>query len=282
MPEEQRESKPRCASRGNRDFMVGAARACAGAVLFSLPLMMTMEMWSLGFFLEPLRLTLLMVASFPLLVGVSHFAGFEPTFGIADDLRDACIALAIGFTVPTVILLLFGILGPETTARDAIGKIAVQAVPASLGALLARSQLGTGGKRPEMEHITYWGELFLMVVGALFLALNLAPTDEMVLISYRMTPWHSLALIAVSLAAMHAFVYVSAFRGQAKVHPRASKIGVFLRFTVAGYALVLLVCLYVLWTFGRADGNSLEEVLQAVVVLSFPGAIGAAAARLVL
>ncbi len=45
---------------------------------------------------------------------------------------------------------------------------------------------------------------------------------------------------------------------------------------------MLLVCLYVLWTFGRLDGVSFGRTMSVVVVLSFPGAIGAAAARLIL
>jgi uncharacterized membrane protein len=37
-----------------------------------------------------------------------------------------------------------------------------------------------------------------------------------------------------------------------------------------------------LWTFGRTDGTALQEIISAVVVLGFPCAIGAAAARLIL
>ncbi len=43
---------------------------------------------------------------------------------------------------------------------------------------------------------------------------------------------------------------------------------------------MLLTSLYVLWVFGRTQGHGLAEIADAVVVLSFPGAIGAAAARL--
>ena len=36
------------AATPNRDYACGLARALAGAILFGLPLLMTMEMWSLG------------------------------------------------------------------------------------------------------------------------------------------------------------------------------------------------------------------------------------------
>ena len=124
--------------------------------------------------------------------------------------------------------------------------------------------------------------MFLMVVGALFLAFNVAPTEEMILLAYKMTKWHAIALVVVSLLVMHAFVYSIEFRGQAAVPEGASNWSIFFRFTVAGYALALLISLYVLWTFGRTDGTAIAPIVQMTVVLGFPAAVGAAAARLVL
>jgi uncharacterized membrane protein len=51
---------------------------------------------------------------------------------------------------------------------------------------------------------------------------------------------------------------------------------------MVAYALALLVSLYVLWSFGRSDGLAFGELLMQTVVLGFPAAIGAAAARLIL
>ncbi len=136
-------------------------------------------------------------------------------------------------------------------------------------------------ERPE-EDPTYVADIFYMIVGALFLAFNMAPTEEMVLIGFQMTPWHALALAAVSLGLMHAFVYAVEFRGQHAAPPNTSQKIAFLRYTVVGYALALLISLYVLWTFGRLDDLSAHRALTSVVVLSFPASIGAAAARLIL
>jgi uncharacterized membrane protein len=77
-------------------------------------------------------------------------------------------------------------------------------------------------------------------------------------------------------------VYEVDFRGE---HKRPADMGfwtLFLRFTVVGYALVLLVCFYLLWTFGRLDSTSVMAALMMTIVLAFPGALGAAAARLIL
>jgi putative integral membrane protein (TIGR02587 family) len=121
-----------------------------------------------------------------------------------------------------------------------------------------------------------------MIIGALFLAFNVAPTEEMALISYMMSPWLGIATVFVSLAIMHTFVYEVDFRGEHKRPAGAGFWGIFLRFTVTGYALVLLVCLYLLWTFGRLDSTSISAALMMTIVLAFPGALGAAAARLIL
>jgi putative integral membrane protein (TIGR02587 family) len=166
---------------------------------------------------------------------------------------------------------------------EVIGKVLLLAIPGSIGAALAANQLGSRvGEEKKGRDETYAGELFLMVAGALFLSFNVAPTEEMILIAYQMTPWHALALTLTSLLLMHAFVYAVEFKGQATLRPGIPQWSGFLRFTVVGYALVLLVSLYMLWTFGRTDGTGFSEIVNAATVLAFPGSIGAAAARLIL
>ena len=268
----------------NHKFLIALARAFGGAILFSLPMLMTMEMWWLGFYADRLKLALFIVAMIPLLIGLSHFAGFEPTFDWIDDTVDAFVALAVGLASGALILMLFDEIGPEMSWDEIIGKIAIQAVPGSIGAMLAEGQLGArdAHAEDELQHAGYWGEVFFMAVGALFLSLNLAPTEEMVLIAYKMNVWHALALVALSLTIMHAFVYAVDFRGQAEVTPETPFWSVFLRFTVAGYATALVISLYVLWIFGRTDSTGWEHIVMAAIVLAFPGAIGGASARLVI
>jgi len=79
---------------------------------------------------------------------------------------------------------------------------------------------------------------------------------------------------------MHGFVYMVEFHGTHQEEGTLTSI--FLRFTVVGYALALVVSLLLLWVFERTDGTSLEEIFKMAVVLAFPGAIGAAVARLAL
>ncbi len=269
--------------RLNTHFLVGLARAYAGAILFALPMLMTMEMWSLGFYMGRTQLVLLLGVTLPLLVGLSHYVGFERTFELKEDLVDALVAYAVGFSSSWLILSLLAVIEPTMSLDEIVGKVALQAVPAAIGALLAQSQLGQQEEEAEQQRdIGYFGTLFLMSVGALFLAMNLAPTEEMVLIAYRMSGWHAIILAGVSLVIMHGFVYAVGFSGEAELPEDVPIWRVFLRYTVVGYALALLISLFVLWIFGRTTGLGFEEVLTTTIVLGFPAAVGAAAARLIL
>jgi len=69
------------APRAGREFLIGLARAFGGAILFPLPLLMTMEMWSLGSTMDKLRLALFLAVMFPVLGGLAYYAGFEQSFG---------------------------------------------------------------------------------------------------------------------------------------------------------------------------------------------------------
>ena len=279
------------ADEGARRFWVGLGRAFGGAIFFSLPLLMTMEMWWLGFYMDRLRLALFMLMMIPMLIGLDHYAGFEETTTWTEDVVDGFVAYGVGIVASTGVLLLFNELNHELPLREWVGKIALQAVPASFGAVLASSQLGGGDQQEEEKSESleeerkreagYGAELFFMAAGALFLAFNVAPTEEMIVIAFKMTPWHALALAVVSLVLMHAFVYGVEFRGTHIVPEGVTTPSIFFRFTLVGYAIALLVSAYVLWTFGRFDDSALATSLMQAVVLGFPASLGAAAARLI-
>lgn len=280
MATRSRSRSPATASgRALRDF----GRAAGGALLFSLPMLMTMELWELGFYLDRGRLITLMLAALPMLFFLSRQIGFEKTRSWRDDVIDALIALGVAAVTSSVLLVLFGAIGKGMSADEIIGKIAIQMVPGAIGALLAKSQFGdTGDEDSAEKEETYGGELFLMAVGALFLGFNMAPTEEMMLISFRMTEWHALGLVALSLALMHGFVFAVGFAGGSEVSPEESMWSAFVRLTLPGYVVALSISLFLLWIFARTDGMSFGDAVMAMVVLGFPSAIGAASARLIL
>jgi putative integral membrane protein (TIGR02587 family) len=173
----------------------------------------------------------------------------------------------------------------DMTWSEIVGRVALQSVPASIGAMLGRKQLGAeqdmDAEEERKREAGYGGELFLMLAGALFLAFNMAPTEEMILIAFQMTPWHALALGVLSMFLLHVFVYSIGFSGQESRPEGGTFLTTFLHFTLAGYGVALLVSFYVLWSFGRTDGVSVGEIANMLVVLGFPASLGAATARLV-
>jgi putative integral membrane protein (TIGR02587 family) len=277
-----------------RSFLIGLGRGAAGALLFAVPMLMTMELWELGDYVERPRLLVMLLLTIPLLVILAHQIGFERTFTWRQACRDAAIAFALGIVISAATLAMLGILKPAATLTIAIGEIAIQSVPASIGALLGRSQLGSkdgegdeddgSGSDPVPGQLSenFPRELFLMAVGALFLSLNVAPTEEVILISYKMTPWHALAAIVISILIMDAFVYAVSFRGAHSIPEGEPRWHSFFRCTLPGYLIAMLISLYVLWTFGRLDDTGATQMLMSAIVLSFPAAIGAASARLIL
>lgn len=273
------------AAKLNWDYAIGLARASAGAILFGLPLLMTMEMWAIGLHIAPLRLLLFLLFNFVVLVILSRFGGFERTATLLEDLLDALAAYAVGIVTSLAVLALFGLLRPETGFGELVGQVAVQSVPASFGAMIARKQLGAGDIDTDeslaQRSAGYGGQLFLMLAGALFLAFNVAPTEEMILLGYKMGAWQALGLATVSIGLLHALVFAVGLAGQEQAPSGYGALRLFLVFTIPGYAIAVLTSLYVLWTFGSIDGLGIETLARIVVVLGFPAAIGAAIARLV-
>ena len=243
-----------------------------------------MEMWQLGISADRARIALLVVLMIPVLTGLSHFCGFEATFDWRDDLVDAFVAFAVAFFAAGLVLSIFGEIKPGMPMDEIVCKLSLQAVCGSVGALLAEGQFAIKDEKaqPTKEPSSYLGELFLMLVGALFLALNVAPTEEIFLTAYRMSPIAGLLLVLASMVIMHGFVYAVGFSGQHEMQDDTPHWNMAFRFTIPGYAIALLICFYLLWTFGRLDGTSLKDSLMACIVLSFPASIGAATARLII
>ena len=176
---------------------------------------MTMEMWQLGFHMGRLPLALFIVVMMPVLFGMEYYTGFKESTTKLDEVADAAVAYGVGLVASAIILALFNLISLDEPLSSIVGKVALQAIPASFGAMLSGSQFGSQGaaERRHKREVGFGGILFLMAVGALFLAFNVAPTEEMFLIAARMTHWHGIALAIASLILMHGFVYAASFRG---------------------------------------------------------------------
>jgi putative integral membrane protein (TIGR02587 family) len=282
---ESAESSGSKKAKSNKDFLTGTMRGFGGALLFSLPLLLTMEMWWLGFYAYRWRLFILVLAMIPVLIVLARLSGMKETSFWTEDVLEGVTAYGVGIAVAVAVMSLLGIIVPEMPLREIIGKVAVLAPPAAFGAILARSELGSGNKAsPEQEEFrsTYWAELFMVGAGAFYLAGSVAATQEMILIAFKMTPWHALALVAFEIFAMHAIIYLMNFQGTPREKGRHPAWRLFATYTIPGYVIALLVSAYLLWTFGRFEAQSLHWMIFYTVVLGLPASIGGAAGRLVI
>ena len=78
---------------------------------------------------------LFIVVGILLLAGLSFYEGFADTFSGKDDILETFVAYFVGFTASAALLFLFGVIKIGMSADEIIGKISLQAVTASLGAI---------------------------------------------------------------------------------------------------------------------------------------------------
>jgi putative integral membrane protein (TIGR02587 family) len=213
------------------------------------------------------------------LVALSFYAGFEKAFSLVDNILDVFAAIAVSAMACLLVLVVFGQTGTDDSAGTT-SKLALLCLAASIGALLANKQFNDAGaedKKQEREHrrSLFW-RLFLSGVGAIFLALNIAPTDEVELIAAAMTPLQAGLLACLSVAALH-LILIAVDKEEG-----ASVPGRFVRRTLLNYGVCLLLCWYILWSISRLDGVGLADSVERVIVLAFPASLGAGAARLIL
>lgn len=248
--------------------------------MFGLPLMMTMEMWWMGYYIEPFRLLALILISLPVLVCVSSVIGFRESRELLDNIIDVFVAYAFGFAISFLALLLFNAISWNNSIEINFKIVMLQAIPASFGALLARSEIGSGEHDSSAEKGGL-DNIAVLAIGAIYLAFNIAPTDEIQLIAFQMNPWHLLALFITTLVVMYIFSGAGSFSsGPTQTAPK--KLFVSLSYTCTAFMVALLSSILMLWVFGRIDGLAFPQIVANTIVLLFPAGIGAAAARLII
>lgn len=265
-------------------------RAVGGGLLVGLPLLFTMEMWFHSFLLPSWKIVVLLAVTFVVVIGYSAVSGFRRERTWTELLVDSLETMGIAVIVSTVAMLLLGRIGPDVGLRDAIGKVALEAIPVAIGVSLAGSQMAAPGDDGDGDEqgsvagdgagVGPFGRLMVAAGGALLFALNVAPTEEPILLGVE-APWWLLVFVAAATLAMTlAIVFYADFRGgRAAVQPDGPLSGA-LPETVAAYAVSLLVSLLLLWAFGRTDGASLAAIAGMTVMLAVLASFGAAAGRL--
>ncbi|MGB3409840.1 MAG: TIGR02587 family membrane protein [Microthrixaceae bacterium] len=288
-----------------KDELVEVIRAVSGGLLFGVPLLYTMEIWWLGEHTEAFQMLLILLLLGVILVALNLTAGFRSTKDVRlrDAVADAIEALAIGLVVTAAVLVMLREITIESPLPSILGKVVNESVPFCLGIGVARfllsgdpamseaddefsGELGDSDSSDEAEPKTKplnasLADLGAAVLGAIFIGLSIAPTDEIPMLASAMDPVWLVVVIAASLATSYAIVFVAGFSRQEQRHKQE---GIFQRpgvETIVTYVASLIVAALLLWLFQR-DLSPASDLLDRVVVLGFPAAIGGAAGRLAL
>jgi putative integral membrane protein (TIGR02587 family) len=257
-------------------------RGVAGGLIFSLPLLFTMEMWWIGFIAHPARLALGLLATFVLLLGYNRFAGLRNDASFGEVVIDSVEELGIGLVVSAAILFLLGRVHSGQPANEIIGQIVVEAMTIAIGVSVGTAQLGGEENDSGMDgddEPSYGGQVVLALCGAFLFAANVAPTEEVTLLAIENQPQRILGIALLSILIGTLILNFSEFRGSQMFAAQRTAWRI-LHVTIVTYALSLFASACLLWFFGRFEGNSPLINLAQVVVLGFPAVLGASAGRL--
>ena len=115
----------------------------------------------------------------------------------------------------------------------------------------------------------------------MFVAFNIAPTDEIPMLFSAMGPAQLLALIAASLVVTYCIVFEAGFSNEEQRRNQPGILQHPVTETVASYLIALAASAVMLWFFQRASFDDPWPVtLGHVIVLGLPASVGGAAGRL--
>ncbi|HTE20376.1 MAG TPA: TIGR02587 family membrane protein [Armatimonadota bacterium] len=281
-------------------------RGLAGGAILGLPLLYTMEMWWHGMTLSEWHLLgilgVVLLANFLF----SILSGFRDSYSFSSALSESITSVGIGLLFSAAILALIGELSMNASPSENVGKIVLESAAVSIGVCFANAQVRgrsrtgddteegagadgqSGGKKPgaaeeDLQRLQLQADFkdaAATGVGATAFALNIAPTEEVLMIAVRLSPWQQLLILGASLALCYIILFASGFEDH-QVHVK----GIFqhpVAETMLTGALSLGVAFVLLWLLGQREAMSHPATAVATVVtLGLPAVVGGAAGRLI-
>jgi putative integral membrane protein (TIGR02587 family) len=249
------------------------------------------------------------LATFVLLLGYNRYAGLRSGASFAEVVIDSVEEMGLGLLLATFMLWLLGRISLEMKAEEIVGKVVIEAMVVAIGVSVGTAQLGSepespgeaaasdtsgeasaamprAGRQPQ-EHQTqqrephYGGQLVIAFCGAVLIAANVGPTEEIVMLGVKMSQWKLLGLVLLSLLLNTVILFYSGFRGAQHFVGKSGGLAVLMG-AVVTYAIALLTSVSLCWFFGHLDGAGFSIGLAQTVVLALPATIGASAGRLLL
>jgi putative integral membrane protein (TIGR02587 family) len=118
-------------------------------------------------------------------------------------------------------------------------------------------------------------------LGAVFVAIAIAPTDEVPTLASVMSARGLLVVLAASLVISYGIVFAAGFTKQKDRRQQQGILQQPMEETVMSYLVALLASAGMLWFFRRiGQGEPWTVTLSYIIVLGLPAAVGGAAGRL--
>lgn len=255
-------------------------RGMAGALLvLGVSFAYTAETWWLAVEVPATHLLVFVGVGLALVVPITRAVGFRETDDRSPTYVEAAEVVCQSVLIAFVTLALLGVLDvgdpPSVLVRTGLFLV----VPLALGAALANEFLS--GEQDEIPEADFPASLGVFALGAVFLAAPIAPTDEVAMLAAR-ADWPRIgAILLASLVVTYLVLYELEFRGQEARIERLSlrrRVGQ----TCTLYVIGLAVATGLLLAIGDTGVEPFATEARRAVVLGFPAAVGASAARVVL
>lgn len=268
------------------------AQGVVGGLLFSLPLLYTMEMWWRGFTAPPSYLIAGVGITYILLLGYNRYAGMRKDSTWWEVARDSVEELGLAVIVSFLILWLLNRINFGMSTNEIMGKVVIESMVVAIGVSVGTAKFGRSGgqenqgksneneKNEENKGGVYnvLHYVSLATCGAVLFAATVSPTEEIQKLAVSSDKISILIMVFMSLALSMVILFFSNFIGTSGKKTPVSKMAYEL---VVSYSVAILVSLGMIWFFGRIE-SSFSLVVSEVAVLGIPASIGASAGRLLI
>ena len=269
----------------------------SGGFLFGIPLLYTMEVWFIGSYVKPPFLLIVLIITLIIIFLFNQIEGFRPkeSATLSGAIAETVETLAVGMVCATLMLFILGQIDFVTPLPEILGKIVFEGVPFSLGVTFSRSllsgedgnpiqqqsSLSSEGDRKKVIWKDTLADFSATLIGALFIAFSIAPTDEITVLAASASPLRLLIIIAVSLIVSYGIVFASSITNYKHRRQQQGLFQTPQSETVISYLVSLLAGMLMLWFFQKISFDDSWFIwLRYGIILALPASIGGAAGRL--
>ncbi|MGJ3252229.1 MAG: TIGR02587 family membrane protein [Elainellaceae cyanobacterium] len=273
-------------------------RGAAGGFLFGIPLLYTIEVWSIGSSARSPMLLVVLGATFIIVLLLTQVEGFRRTLTLhpLEAVMESIEALSLGLVCAAIALILLRRITLETPLSETLGKLIFEGVPFSIGVALARSTLS--GDRVRSRNRRMSSSRFspptrfnlrdtlidfdATLIGAVIIAFSIAPTEEIPILAADIPPLWLLLIMSASLLLSYGIVFASGFANRAERQQRGLLISPTTE-TLVAYLVALVASVMMLVFFQQLNlQDPWQEWLSDTIVLGLPASIGGAAGRILI